>query len=354
MSNIEKMLKEFGFALFTIILLVNPSDSFSQKSKSQKTSSKKMVGLPLTISNEKSIRILSKVEKKSIKLRWAPITFEMLREGLLHGYKLTKYEVLPNQQWNKINEYQIAPNTEEELKKLIPKYPKAEMILNMGKDAKKPNTVSPKDGIKKFVKNQQQREMTLGFYLLYCDINKDIAKASGLFFEDVNISNVNKLVFTIELLNTTKGFFYTPDTVFVNPSILSDSLIQPVISPKWSNKKLLLIWKENKQPYSAYNIERGTDSKNLLPLLNEPFVFAYDETITTKDSSFYSDSLTNNELTYYYRIQGIDPFGDASSYSNVIMGKGLEPIHADIQKLDFVQHQENGVTINPHCSYIVK
>ena len=44
----------------------------------------------------------------------------------------------------------------------------------------------------------------------------------------------------------------------------------------------------------------------------------------TKYEAQYVDSLEQNYHKYYYRIQAIDPFGDLSSYSQIVEGMGVE------------------------------
>ena len=82
---------------------------------------------------------------------------------------------------------------------------------------------------------------------------------------------------------------------------------------QWTMEKL-------KGYYSAFRIERSTDSIHFTPLKKRPFIHSYTKE-ELKNIALYKDSLPNQDDTFYYRITGYSPFGFYGPYSKVWAGQ---------------------------------
>ena len=103
---------------------------------------------------------------------------------------------------------------------------------------------------------------------------------------------------------------------------LSDyrELPRPVdLSAMWGNQTVMLTWNSQilEQTYNGYFLERSDDGKTFQPLSDIPL-----SNLTGGSRMFYTDSITNGQ-TYYYRLQGVTPFGGKGPLSDTIQGTGI-------------------------------
>ncbi|HEX8575101.1 MAG TPA: hypothetical protein VF677_02300, partial [Flavobacterium sp.] len=84
---------------------------------------------------------------------------------------------------------------------------------------------------------------------------------------------------------------------------------------------VMVIWDFESQQslYSSYHLERSTDGKKFIRLNKVP-IYSWES--KSKIIS-YTDNLDENGKPYFYRILGIDTFGEVSNPSEVVSGKGV-------------------------------
>lgn len=97
--------------------------------------------------------------------------------------------------------------------------------------------------------------------------------------------------------------------------------------------------------YSAYNIERSTDSINFKRVNSIPFVIT-EKLLEEKkiNRGVFSDSIPN-DIMFYYRISGIDCFGDEGPYSMVVKGKAFRRLKCVPDLKSYMYKSNDIVTI---------
>lgn len=192
----------------------------------------------------------------------------------------------------------------------------------------------------------EAQNMRFAYSLFAADMDADVANALGLrySFKTKGIKDSTLMFRLISLVDTTK---FKSDTLNITIDVFE---VDPKPFPpnnlftQSGEGHIKLNWVRDRN-YTAYYIERSTDSINFSLLNKEPFLSssAEGEEIREQflpDSNFadtiavellipkplyeynvYVDSV-KNDVKYYYRIYGIDAFGDKSEYSEVVSGEG--------------------------------
>ena len=190
---------------------------------------------------------------------------------------------------------------------------------------------------------ESQEKMIYDLMLLSCDFDAEIAKACGLFFVDSSITNNNKYVYKLAMYTnstsvTTKELISTT----VDATILSTNKKIVGLSGKSKNKISTLKWKsiDYRNDYSGYIVERSDDSTNFLRINKSPVILLSSQFEKNKEYIFYNDTMPQTNIKYFYRIKGINFFGEESDPSNIITSY-CSPAIISIPLIDSILVVEN-------------
>jgi hypothetical protein len=290
-------------------------------------------------SQSKVVYAKSFVKQNKILLRWVPSDKKVFEIAIKNGYKITRYT----------NEENVLSRPPVQTVTIIP-YPfqdslKWAMLIKNNESAilaykvihaSKKKTTTPQE-----VTNEK---MFYDLFLLSCDFDSDIAKASGLFFTDSTISNSKKYSYKIEINNLPPTLKYAATNLEVNASVLSQNPTIKNLSAKFKRKTVKLKWKsvDYKNDFSAYNVERSLDSINYVRINPSPVILISSQFEKKKEFIYYDDTLSRTGTKYFYRIKGINHFGEEANPSNVVSGFGYEPINSFpiIDSIKVIQNQK--------------
>lgn len=180
------------------------------------------------------------------------------------------------------------------------------------------NKADPKLSVQK---RESQEKMVYDLMLLSCDFDSDVAKACGLFFADSMINNTFKYVYKLSVYtNSTSVITKEINTITVDASVLSVNKKIVGLAGKSKNKITTLSWKaiDYKSDYSGYTIERSEDSISFKKINISPVILLRSQFEKNKEYIFYNDTMPQSPKKYFYRIKGINFFGEESEPSNVI------------------------------------
>ncbi|MFK7001157.1 hypothetical protein V3470_14635 [Flavobacterium oreochromis] len=267
-----------------------------------------------------------KIKEGKILLKWNVNDPYFWKKSLKSGYKLQRTTVLRNGE--PINKDEVI--TLKEVLKPLPlkeweplvKQDSLTAVLAQAIYGEDFETTQNEKGIAKMMLLNDQNQQRYGFSLMASEQSYLATKAAGWGYEDTTAKPNEKYVYTITLLGQ-KAEEVNHGTVYIG---LADKIdTTPPIIPEaiFGNQTVMLFWDfvSQKELYSCYNIERSTDGKNFIKL-NETPIFP----TLNKSSSYttFTDKLPENNIKYYYRIIGIDTFGDFSTPSKVISGIGVD------------------------------
>lgn len=192
----------------------------------------------------------------------------------------------------------------------------------------------------------EAQDMRFAYALFAADMDADVADALGLrySFKTKGIKDSTLMFRLISLVDTTQ---FASDTLYITIDVFEEDLnpIPPRDLYTVSGDGFTNVHWMRDRTYSAYYIERSTDSINFTPLNKDPFLTSSAEGEEIKaqylpDTNFtdtmnlrplnpmplheynvYVDSVQNG-IKYYYRVYGIDAFGDKSDYSEIVSAQG--------------------------------
>ncbi|MCH5597964.1 fibronectin type III domain-containing protein [Niabella ginsengisoli] len=178
------------------------------------------------------------------------------------------------------------------------------------------------------VNKSAEQEQRFTFSLMAADRSFEASIKAGWGFVDTTVAPGGKYfykIYTVVPLNLLKI-----DTAVVFMG-LQDA--EPLPKPKdlyavFGDQSAMLTWdyKLLKDVYTAYYIEKSTDSINFSRISDIPVVNMNEKEGRTPNSMYYVDSLANNETDYYYRVRGITIFGETSPPSDTVQGRGKKVV----------------------------
>jgi hypothetical protein len=281
------------------------------------------------------------VKEKTVLLRWVPANKQLFDLAVKNGYRITRYTKENNTLSSAtIIAEKILPYSYSDSVKwlgLIRKNENAILILKALYENKNSHKLSEKE-------KEEQNKMVYNLMLLSCDFDAEIAKACGLYFKDSTISNTKTYAYKIEINNEPASSKIFPVTMEVNTAVLSVNPSINGFSGIFKNRIAKLKWKASDftDSYGGYNIERSADNSNFKRINTSPIILLTSEYEKKKDFITYSDTVPDTKVIYYYRIRGINNFGEESDPSNVISGKGYDEMHSSpvIDSLKVIENRK--------------
>lgn len=200
----------------------------------------------------------------------------------------------------------------------------------------------------KLTAEAEAQNMRFAYVLLCSDLDPDVADAVGLRYS-FSTKGIKDSVLTLRItpLVDTSRFKIMPTYATINVFEKSKKVEPPQgVYTEIEDAAIRVNWIRDGK-HSAFFVERSTDSINFKPLHEFPFLSssAEEEDLTNyyePDTTFsdtiqfrpvkpmplykyhiYTDSV-QNDVKYYYRVYGIDAFGDKSDYSEIVSNTAIE------------------------------
>ncbi|GHT19915.1 hypothetical protein AGMMS4957_05300 [Bacteroidia bacterium] len=277
------------------------------------------------------VMLLSRpTQQNSILLRWAPTDKQTWDLGNRYGYVVERYtllrkgELLDDMEHRVLTAEPQKPSPAAEWQQYVEdKYVSIAAECIFGESEKLP-LVSPAAIAQKYQEEQNRFSMAL----FAADQSVLTARLSGLSAVDNTVLPDEKYLY--------KVYIATPDSMAVDTAFsftgLSEyqELPKPIdLAARWGNRQVQLSWNilYLGHIYNSYIVEKSQDGKEYTAISENASVQASDEDVTP-EYAFRTDSLPDNRTTWYYRIKGINAFGELGPPSDSIVGRGRIPITA--------------------------
>ena len=171
--------------------------------------------------------------------------------------------------------------------------------------------------------NEQQNRF--GFALILADFDPEVA--NGMGFRFVEKHPKKDLYYLYSIIPAPNNHLMKIDTgrVFVEPGAYYQKETFPVVTAVAGDKIIKLHW-DDEQPmnnFSGYIIEKSEDGKNFTRINRLPFV-AFKKNKNIGSPVEFSDSVIRDYKNYYYRVSGINAFGDHSSPSKLVIVQSVD------------------------------
>jgi fibronectin type 3 domain-containing protein len=282
--------------------------------------------------NAEGIQLLTRpCERDSILLRWAPADKETWNLGNRYGYTVERYTIL--------RQGQLTEDREQRLLTPVPQKPALPEEWQVYEDDRYVSIAAecifgeqealPMLSPVAIAKRYREELNRFSFALYAADQSVLTARLSGLYFADKTALPDEKYLYTVHI--PVPDSIIRPDTAFAFTGL---SEYRPLPKPldltaRWENKKVQLAWNilYLNHHYNSYIVEKSIDGKNYSPISDNAFVQAADEGVDP-EYAYRSDSLPDNHTLWYYRVKGVNAFGETGPPSDSIVGHGRIPIAA--------------------------
>jgi fibronectin type 3 domain-containing protein len=166
--------------------------------------------------------------------------------------------------------------------------------------------------------NEQQSR--LGFALLLADFDRAIAEGLGLRFVDRQVSKDLYYLYTVVPASLKQPITVDTGRALVYGAAPAVREKCKVIDGIAGDRVIKLQWTSNaaENNFSGFIIEKSVDGKTFTRLNRLPFVAFKTGKERNKPVEF-SDSVQQDYKNYYYRVTGINAFGDLSDPSPVLV-----------------------------------
>ncbi len=267
----------------------------------------------------------------AISLRWSVNNSDLWQQTNETGFRLEKYivrrdgKLLPNPEKQILCSNLKALPIEQWEKESL-KNPKAAIVAqalygdSFSLEAMKENQ---KPDLKTLINITQELEQRFLVSMYAAELDYKVACMAAWGFTDSAIKDNEDYLYRVyaadSLLQNKVNYGYAyaqKKTKSLLPKPLS-------FSGKFLDHMVILSWDISylRYEYTAYNVERSEDGHNFSKLFDTPIT-----NISGKNLITIPDSLPSNHKTYYYRIYGINLFGEHGDYSDTIKGEGYKPL----------------------------
>ncbi|MDR1527831.1 MAG: hypothetical protein LBS46_09240 [Dysgonamonadaceae bacterium] len=266
--------------------------------------------------------------KDSILLRWAPADKQTWDLGNRYGYLVERYTILRDGQLLEDKEPVVLTSSPQKPAPLAmwepyqeDKYVSVAAQCIFGEPEPVP-MVSPSTIASKY--REELNRFSMALYA--ADQSVLTAGLSGLYWVDKTVAANEKYLYTVHIA--------APDSIPVDTAYTFTGLseYQPLPKPleltaRWEDKKVQLSWNilYLNPIYNSYIVEKSTDGKHYTAISENAVVQAVAEN-TVPEYAYRSDSLPDNRTVWYYRVKGINAFGETGPPSDSIVGHGRIPI----------------------------
>ncbi|MBP7821791.1 MAG: fibronectin type III domain-containing protein [Saprospiraceae bacterium] len=267
------------------------------------------------------IRMVGRYDGTNIMLKWAPLNEELWRKSNRNGYKLLRFsfDTLGNNSGGFVALH--ADTIRPWLKSKFESYLKQSTIDdNVAIVAQCIYGKSDPSKYQQWTDQIDEAQNKYAFTLLASEFSNNASEAAGLYFHDKNIEKNKFYTYRLIRINTETSPYDTTD-FYIN-TYEFEPLPKPYIQNKFEGDgRITLYWQKSLHLpyYTSYYIEKSLDGKNFVRQNKRPYQRLISESLPLNpDEINWTDTSAQNGKTQYYRIIGLNSFGELSPPSDII------------------------------------
>jgi len=268
----------------------------------------------------------SRYTGKEVRLRWAPTkpgAWTLLNKT---GYVLERFERDENGlaiNLTKLSASAIKPEPLEQWKRFAGDTPDKNALIAAQAIYGKKFTAA---GSRRMGQKIDDLTNRYSFALLAADLSYETALASGLAFIDKAAAANKKYFYRLYPAVRNTGYSAIDTANCIVHTNSADVLVAPIVdSVTEGEHSIELLWSKelHRRRFTAYYIEKSQDGAHFVRLNKEPYI-NMESDLTPKPWFQFADSLKKNYDPNYYRVVGINSFGELSGPSNPIRAMGRD------------------------------
>lgn len=273
-----------------------------------------------------NLQMLGRAQPDHVLLRWAPSTPMAWHYINQYGMKLERYTILRNGKVLDVPEKKVyteifkpLPLAEWEAISEKNEYALVAAQAIYGESFEVTENFS--SDIAKALNKSKEMEQRHLFAMFAADQSKDVARASGLFYEDREVKMGEKYLYTISSLVPANVMKIDTGSVYLSldnyfplpaPKGLTAEMQESTVMLSWEGKRF-------QDFYNSFILEKSEDNgKTFKSVTDLPIVNPLKENGEYPDYIFKLDSVQVYNKKYVYRVKGINPFGETSPTSDTV------------------------------------
>ena len=291
----------------------------STKKKTPTVSTGKSVTKP-----KLTLEALCKYENNKAIIRFAPTNYESWVHGMKHGYHVYRKKTNGTDTYVKLTGSPILPVSKTELENRNDTS-NANKVALMAAQARNGEVIL-KSNIAAAFEQQKNLEIIYALSMSGSGLYLQAAKDMGLYYEDNSAEANNSYLYKIETATPFQNHELAT-IILVNTAKKYEQPLVSNINILFTEKRVTLSWRSNYPTFSFayFDIYRAEKENGDYVKLNpRPFIGSYSDKAYIKSKTIYTDSVPQMGKTYYYKIIGFGPFGDASQPETIVSGKAIE------------------------------
>ena len=277
------------------------------------------------------IILKAKAKGNKILLRWAVNDKLVWKHGLENGYVIERITIARDNKPLEVpeklilNEGPIKPRPLANWEGIIKSNDMAAVAAQAIYGDEFLTNREDENFVLKVINESSEQQQRFGFSMFAIDQNFEAALYAGLGFIDDKIRPNERFLYNIKLANSDEKFNIKETGVLISASD-NETLPKPYdFSTYYYNDAFVLIWEYDglQSFYNSYDIEKSTDSINFSVVNKAPITKLNN---TESSGISYTDSITQYEKKYWYRIRGktaFDEIGPSSDVATIIAYKKL-------------------------------
>jgi uncharacterized protein len=272
------------------------------------------------------VEVLGKATDRSIKLRWAPSTPALWRFANQYGYTVERITISQGNRVLKLPIRKILTSSgikpsEEALWKRYSDGGDNVLIAAQAifGESFQVSTGTNTDALSSIQKSKEL-ELRFSFALFAADQSSKVAELSGLYIEDESVVANEKYLYRV-FANVPQAL-YPADTGFVFMGLHDYKPLPKIqaLAASSGDHTSLVTWdgQLTARIYNSFWLERSDDRATFKRITSTPIVNSSKAKQAKSDLIFKSDSLPSNNTRYFYRVRGIDAFGEVGPASDTV------------------------------------
>lgn len=290
-----------------------------------------MLSIAAKAQENEGLKLISRAYKDSIKLRWAPTSHVDWMLGNEYGYVVERIAIyqdgklIDNPEKEMLTHRKPAPLESWKEPAESNDYAAIAAQAIYGDDFQ---VSEQKSGMARVISKTKEQQQRYSFTLYASDMSVQVSKLAGLYYKDTTIRNDARYLYRV--------YLDAPDSMEVDTGVAYTGyhrrkpLPQPLdMEADFQGRKVSISWNYNlmKNTYTAYWVERAGENMNFSRITENPYVLTY-KSDEPPERIVKADSVPRTGKTYYYRVKGINAFGETGPPSDTVSGQGYELLKA--------------------------
>ncbi len=271
-----------------------------------------------------TISLISRADKDSVVLRWAPGTAGGWVIANQIGYIVEKLEIKSDRstdysKYTRLNDLPLKPLELDDWKSKAGENNMFSAVAAQAVYGKLFNPTPVNTGNLNTLKNAaDELQNRYSFSLFAADNDAFTAGALGLRFVDKEIQEGKRYAYRVYLAEKTEEYSFDTSYIIVDAKPYNHNPAPKELRYESGDEMIKLFWDDKFVLYSGYYVYRSDDGGDSFKKMNDlPLITVTPTNAYTEAQPGFVDTTANNYTSYVYHIRGVTPFAELSEFAEI-------------------------------------